>query len=193
MSLTGFQKNFTLLAKASFWSTKSFASLVFRVVGLFTSQRETSNTSRLHFPLSRGFKYLQILGGISRDEQLKTGVNEFVNSCASIFIDLLCKNEPAWSRKMAGKGLSRLCFNAAVQKSLKALENYTIKSLTPSHSKTLYSVLYGVLCTRKNGCGIVSGEIYVIISRVAWLRSSACSTGNAGGSSHRFVLGKGCC
>ena len=51
---------------------------------------------------------------------------------------------------MAGTGLSRLCFNDAVQKSMKALENYTIKSLTPSHSKTLYSVLYGVLCAQKN-------------------------------------------
>ena len=75
--------------------TKSFASLIFRVAGLFTSLGETSTTSRLHFPLSSGFRYLQILGGISRDEQLKIGVNEFVNSCASIFTDLVRKNEPA--------------------------------------------------------------------------------------------------
>ena len=74
--------------------TKSFASLVFRVVGLFTSLGETSTTSRLYFPLSIGLRYLQIVGGKSRDGQLKTGVNEFANSCASIFTDLLCKNEP---------------------------------------------------------------------------------------------------
>ena len=44
---------------------------------------------------------------------------------------------------MAAKGLSRLCFNDAVQKALKALANCTIESLTPYQSKALYSVLNG--------------------------------------------------
>ena len=82
--------------------TKLFALLVFREVGLFTSPRETSATSRLHFSLSMRFRYLQILGGRLRDKQVK---NRFKRVCQLmriyLFADLVCKNEPALSRKMA--------------------------------------------------------------------------------------------
>lgn len=48
------------------------------------------------------------------------------------------------------KGLSRLCFNEAVQKALKALENCTLESLTPYQSKALYSVLKGFVWNNFN-------------------------------------------
>ena len=59
--------------------TKSFASLVFRVVSLFTFQIETSATSRLYFLLSMRFRYPQ-----------NSWRYEFVNSRVSIFWLICC-------------------------------------------------------------------------------------------------------
>ena len=61
--------------------TESFTFLVCRAVGYFTSPRETFATSRLHFPLSMRFKYLQLLRG-----------NEFKRICQlmCIYILLFC-------------------------------------------------------------------------------------------------------
>ena len=68
---------------------KSFASLVFHVVYLFTSPRETSAPSRSYFPLSMHFRHLQILGGRSPVlTSLSTRAHLFLN-------DLLCKSQPA--------------------------------------------------------------------------------------------------
>jgi len=85
----------------------------------------------------------------SRDKQVKNGSNEFVNSCASIFTDLLCKNEPAWSRKVAAKGLSRLCLNEAVQKALRAFENCTIVSNSLSFENVIFCFEWCTLYTKK--------------------------------------------
>ena len=94
----------TLLAEVSFWRafqhvqsrsrlTTRNTRLAFRVVGLFTSQRETSVASHFRFMFSMGFRYP--LRGRSGDKQVK---NRFKRVCKPMriyfFTDLLCKNEP---------------------------------------------------------------------------------------------------
>lgn len=130
-------------------------SLVFRVVRSLTSSKETSATSCLHFPLSMVSRYLQSFGGRPSNKQIKTTLNELVDSCASIFTDLRCKTEPAWSQNIAAKSLFHFCLHKAVQRTLQALENCTIKSLTPYQSKEWYSVLNGkdVLLSLPTGYG----------------------------------------
>ena len=64
--------------------TKSFASLLFCVVGLYTSPRNLCHKA-LTFRFEHALRNLQILRGRSRDKQVKTGLNELVSSYASIF------------------------------------------------------------------------------------------------------------
>ena len=121
----------TLLEEVSFCRVfyQSFTFLLFHIVGSFTSSRETSATSRLHFPLRMVFRYLQILGEKRCNKQIKTSLNKLVILCTSMFYWFAVQK---WT-----------CLHNVVQRTLKALENCTIKSLTLHQLKEPYSVLNG--------------------------------------------------